>query len=331
MRVAISLLILLLTTVSSFANPDMIQKAIQSVCMVSVIENTTNIDSGGNWIEKYRDRKRKDTSGSFGTCFISEYLGKKYIITNNHVVDTALGDVEISFFEEYKKYESEVLAKDAILDIAVLTLTDKSKLEQVASIPWGDSTKLRRADEVFAIGHPLGQPYTVSRGIVSNTSTRPFNSWQELIQTDTSINQGNSGGPLLNSKGEVVGINTLIISQESGSIGLNYSITSRSAKHAVMDLLETGGVQRASLGIAFYGDPETGYLKIDRVLENTAAMQYGFAPNDYILELNGEPVKRAEDINAFMDLANPGDTIRVKVLRNGTSVELQAVLGKFKS
>jgi len=330
MRAVAFLLILFLIPNFAYANANMLAEAVKSVCVVIVNPSTLIIDKDKNFIEEYKDYEKKKSSAGQGTCFVTDINGTKYIITNNHVVAQANNpnDIKISFFNEYKEFVATIVNSDQESDVAVLSI-DKTKLERIPALEWANSKTIRRGDTVYAIGHPIGQQYSVSKGIVSNESTRPYNVWQELIQTDAAINQGNSGGPLLNESGKVVGINTLIISPfQSGNIGLGYSLTSRIAQYTIKTLLERESIIRPGIGISYIGDPETGKIKVIKVFPGSPGDQAGLMINDFIIKIESKTIQTINDIREVIDFMEPDDFLTILIERSGDVYNLTVKLGK---
>ena len=223
-----------------------------SVCKVigyKTNEPKTTPPGDNNPLQKYlkkpsglmpaQDKPDNDPRG-FGSCFVIKYKDGLYLITNQHVIEKA-GKIKVQFYGRLKHYSAILIGDDKLSDIAVLMMSDtegQHVLEDIKPIRWGDSSKLVAGQTVIAIGHPLGQDWSISKGIVSYAGRRLQNTWQEVIQTDVSINPGNSGGPMLNLDGEVVGVNTFIFApSNSGSIGVNFSVTSNIAKWVVEQLI----------------------------------------------------------------------------------------------
>lgn len=256
-----------------------------------------------------------------------------YILTNNHVVEgSARIQVELS---DRRVLDAKLIGADEPSDLAVLKI-DAANLPVV---PIGDSTAMRVGDLVLAVGNPLGVGQTVTMGIVSAKGRATGfgdGSYEDFLQTDAPINQGNSGGALVNTAGELVGINSQILSPSGGSIGIGFAVPSNMAKHVMEQLVSDGRVRRGRLGVTVQGvtsdlaaglglDKTEGALVSD-VTAGGAAARAGLKRGDVILAYQGRPVI---DTNAFRNeiaATTPGSTVTLQVLREGKSSEVKATL-----
>ena len=255
-----------------------------------------------------------------GSGFIFESEG--YIITNHHVVENA--DQIIVRLADRREFEAELIGSDPLSDIALL----KIDVRGLPTLKFGDSKILRAGEWVVAIGSPFNFEQSVAAGIISATG-RSTSSQQYVpfIQTDVAINPGNSGGPLLNLDGEVVGINSWILSSSGGSIGLSFSIPIETASSAVRQLREHGKVSRGLLGVIV--GPVTREmaeaLKLKRpvgalvndVNEDSAAERAGIQPGDVILEIDGESIELSSDLPPLVGSNPPGTEVELLVSRDG--------------
>jgi len=264
-----------------------------------------------------------------GSGFIIDKAG--YIVTNNHVVDGA-DSIKVILKDE-TEYNAEVIGRDPVTDIALIKIEAKHDLP---SVPLGSSDNLKVGEWVTAIGSPFGLQYTVTAGIVS-AKGRVIGSgpYDDFIQTDASINPGNSVGPLINMQGQVVGINTMII---AGGQGIGFAIPIDLAKSMVTQLKTSGQVTRGWLGITiqdlkgqlaeYYGvSGKTGVL-VASVVPGDPADQAGIQPKDIITEINGEKVTSSRDLTKLAANLGVGDTAKVTILRNGKSKTLEIQIGK---
>ena len=283
-----------------------------------------------------------------GSGFVIDKDG--HILTNNHVI-TGAQEVFVTLSNR-KRFKAKVVGVDPSHDLAVLQI----KAPDLVPITLGDSEKLQVGQKVYAIGNPFGLAGTLTRGIVS--SVRPVEEQNGVkidnaIQTDAAINPGNSGGPLMNWRGEVIGINTLIYSQVGQSAGIGFAIPINTAKAVLNDLLTLGRVKRPSIGIQSIGiDPdfaqqyglaaEAGAL-ILQVVPGSAAERaglhggtqhivYGNVPlelgGDLIVEIDGQPIVTPQDISYVLDNHRAGDTIRVVIFRGQRRLQVSVVLGE---
>ncbi len=282
--------------------------------------------------------ERKVTS--LGSGFVIEFGGKKYVLTNDHVVDEAEEVRVIS--QDGKIRRAEVLGADEMLDVAVLEVEGA---EDLPAAPIGDSDALRVGDWVIAIGNPLGFDYTVTLGIVSALNRdvpRPDDRgyFRRMIQTDAAINPGNSGGPLVNAKGEVVGMNTLIARMSSQGIaieGINFAVPINEIMRVLPQLISKGAVTRAWLGVyiqdltpqlaAQFGvEPGSGVLVSD-VIPGSPAEKAGIQRGDIITAVDGKPVRDTNELQLEIMYRRPGDQVTVELIRERKQLTVQVVLG----
>jgi serine protease Do/serine protease DegQ len=256
-----------------------------------------------------------------------------YILTNSHVVENA-SEITITL-QDGRDLKAEVIGSDDLSDVAVLKVT----AENLTQIALGDSSKLEVGDFVVAIGNPFGLQNTVTSGIVSGLGRSNINpdGYEDFIQTDASINPGNSGGALVNLRGELIGINTAILSRTGGNIGIGFAIPVNMA-HSVMDqLLKFGSVKRGQLGVNISAmGPDiadalgltdvTGAL-VTRVFEGSAADRAGIKTGDVITSLNTVAVKSPAELRNTIGLMRVGDKVEVGLLRDGKSKRVTAVIG----
>jgi len=269
-----------------------------------------------------------------GSGFIIESDG--YIITNHHVVEDA--DEIIVRMADRREFEAELIGSDPLSDVALL----KVEARNLPTLKFGDSKVLKPGEWVVAIGSPFNFEQSVTAGIVS-AKGRSTNQQQYVpfIQTDVAINRGNSGGPLLNLDGEVVGINSWILSSGGGYMGLSFSIPIETARNAVQQLREHGKVERGLLGVqvgpvdrelaeALNLDKPVGALVSD-VNPGSAAEKAGIEPGDVILEFAGEAIEVSGDLPPIVGSHPPGSEVEVLVSRNGKRKTFEVVLDALAS
>ena len=263
-----------------------------------------------------------------------------YIITNNHVVQNERredADEVLVRLNDGRELEAEIIGRDPLTDIAII----KIEAEGLPAIPIADSDNIEVGDVVFAIGNPMEVGLTVTQGIVSATDRRigiyGDEGYESFIQTDASINLGNSGGALIDSRGRLIGVNSAIISRTGGSIGIGFAIPSNLATSIAKQLVETGEVRRGFLGVsisdltpdmaeAFDIDQSKGVL-INDVEEDSAADQGGLKRGDVIISLNGKPVETSNEFRIRIGHTMPGTPIEMEVLRDRTKKSLDMVVG----
>ena len=264
-----------------------------------------------------------------GSGFVIDKDG--YVVTNNHVVEGADKIKVIS--KDEKEYDAEIIGRDPVTDIALLKVETKDSLP---TVPLGSSDNLRVGEWVMAIGSPFGLEQTVTAGIVS-AKGRVIGSgpYDDYIQTDASINPGNSGGPLLNMKGEVIGINTMII---AGGQGIGFAIPIDMAENVIAQLKQNGSVTRGWFGVsiqdlkgelaAYYGAKgQTGVL-VAAVTPGDPADKAGIQAQDIIMEVNGKKMTTSRDLTTLVAGLGVGDRAKVKILRGGDTKTLTVNIGK---
>jgi serine protease Do len=269
-----------------------------------------------------------------GSGFIIDSNGT--ILTNYHVVDGAQ-KITITL-SDGKSYEAKVIGKDQKSDIAVIKIDAGRNLPAVTL---GDSDRLEVGEWVMAIGNPFGLDHTVTSGIVSAKGRQiGAGPYDNFIQTDASINPGNSGGPLINLRGEVVGINTAIFSQSGGNIGIGFAIPTNSVKELLPQLKDKGKVVRGYLGTTVQKiTPEIAdslSLKqargalVAEVMKDSPAERAGVKTGDVIVEFDRKEVKDSADLPLQVARVSPGTTVQVKVLRDGKETTLALTVGEMK-
>jgi serine protease Do len=285
--------------------------------------------------QRPQQRQYREPRTAQGSGFIISADG--YILTNNHMVEGA-EKVEIELTDG-RKFTAKIIGTDSDSDVAVVKI-DASDLPY---LELADSDALEVGEWVLAIGNPLGLSHTVTAGIVSAKGRSGFGlaDFENFIQTDAAINFGNSGGPLINLDGKVVGINTAIAGS-TGNIGIGFAIPINMAKHAYEQLVESGTVERGFLGVVvvdltsetapFFGlEKNAKGVLIPEVTEDSAADKAGIKHNDVVLELNGKPVESRDTFRNQIAMLKPGSRIQLVVWRDGKRKALTVKLGKRPS
>jgi serine protease Do len=275
------------------------------------------------------EMQREFKQPSLGSGFIIDKDG--YVVTNNHVIEDA-DQIKVKLKDEHE-FDAKIVGRDPNTDIALLKI---ESTQDLPTVKLGDSDALKVGQWVVAIGSPFGLEHTVTAGIVS-AKGRVIGSgpYDDFIQTDASINPGNSGGPLLNLKGEVIGINTAIIA--SGQ-GIGFAIPVNLAKNIIVALKNEGEVTRGWLGVAiqdlnadmaeYYGVEEKEGVFVADVFEGDPADRAGIKAKDIILEVNGEKIKNSRQLTSMIAGISVGDSARIKILRDGKEKTVTVKIAK---
>ena len=328
---------------ASFA--DLAEKLMPSVVNISTSQTVVTKSNpfpgfefppGSPFEDMFKDfgtpQKRK--AYALGSGFIIDEKG--IVITNNHVIKDA-DDILVRVNGD-KEYEATIIGKDPLSDIAVLQIKSKDKF---LPVKFGDSNKSRIGDWVIAIGNPFGLGGTVTAGIFSARNRNiGMTRYEDFIQTDASINQGNSGGPLFNMDGDVIGINTAILGQ-SGSIGIGFSIPSNNAKIVIDQLIKYGETKRGWLGVRIqYVTKEIadaaklnkprGAL-VQSVADGSPSEKGGIKAGDIILEFDGKLINEMKELPLIVAQTEVGKTVDVKVWRNQREVIKKVKLGRLET
>ncbi len=323
----------------SFA--DLAEKLMPSVVNISttqVITTRTNpfpfeFPPGSTFDDMFGEPQQRRTS-ALGSGFIVDITGT--VVTNNHVIQGA-EDIFVTVNGE-KEYEAEIVGTDPLSDIAVLKIKSKEKF---LPVKFGDSDTARVGDWVIAIGNPFGLGGTVTSGIISaRNRSIGLSRYEDYIQTDASINSGNSGGPLFDMNGNVIGINTAILGQ-SGSIGIGFSIPSNSAKKVIDQLIKFGETKRGWLGVRIQNvtkeiaelenlDKPRGAL-VASVAEGSPSEKGGIKSGDIILEFDGKIINEMAELPKIVAETEVGTTVNVKIWRNKREVTKKITLGRLET
>lgn len=272
--------------------------------------------------------------GGVGSGFLISDDG--YIITNHHVVNGA--DKITVTLNDRRVYEANVIGTDELSDVALI----KIDAQGLPAVVFGDSEQVRVGEWVLAIGSPFGLEFSAAAGIVSAKGRAvPGNqtNYVSFIQTDVAINQGNSGGPLFNLAGEVIGINSQILSSSGGSNGISFAIPSNVAMNVVEQLRETGMVSRGLLGVLIkdvdyalaeaFQMPRPHGAFVDEVQPDSPAERGGVHNDDIIIAFNGRDIESSSQLPFYVGQVRPGSTARLSIIRNGEQIELPVVVGSL--
>ena len=354
-KIKIFFLTLLVINFSSFVSAqnapesfaDLAERLMPSVVNISTTQTiVTNVNPfpfqfppGSPFEDMFKEfstpQKRK--ASALGSGFIIDAKG--IVVTNNHVIKDAEDIIiRVEGDTEYIEYKAKVIGADPLSDIAVLKIESSDKF---IPVKFGDSDKARIGDWVIAIGNPLGLSGTVTSGIISARNRNiGLSRYEDYIQTDASINVGNSGGPLFNMEGDVIGINTAILGRE-GNIGIGFAIPSNSAKKVIDQLIEFGETKRGWLGVRIQQvtkeiadveklDEPRGAL-VASVAENSPSDKAGVKAGDIILEFDGTNIKEMTELPKIVAQTEVGKTVEVKIWRNKKELTKKITLGRLET
>jgi Do/DeqQ family serine protease len=257
-----------------------------------------------------------------------------YIVTNYHVVENA-SEITVTLLDN-RSFQAKVLGSDEGADIALL----QAKQPNLVSMPLGDSSRLEVGDYVVAIGNPFGLQHTVTAGIVSALGRTGINpeGYEDFIQTDASINPGNSGGALVNLRGELVGINSAILSGSGGNIGIGFAIPVNMAKGVMDQLVKYGQVKRGWLGVTIldvtpdvakeFGLADASGALVSAVTQGSAAERAGVKTGDIIVSINGSAMKNARELRNAVGMLRIGDQVQIGLLRDGKAHQVTALVSE---
>lgn len=283
-----------------------------------------------------QDREREYRSRAGGTGFFISEDG--YILTNNHIVENAI-KVTVTTLQE-QEYQAKIIGTDPETDLALLKVEENKHPYAVL----GDSEALKVGEWVLAVGNPLGLSHTVTSGIVSAKGRFRLTQdleYQDFIQTDAAINRGNSGGPLINIDGKVIGINSIIYSPSGGNIGIGFAISSKLAKSVVNQLKEKGRVVRGYLGVSVYEITEDHVKLLDlknkkgamvaEVTPGSPAEEAGLKRYDVITAINGAAIEDGRDLQYKIAEIEPGTKSKLTIIRNGEEETVTVEIGEKPS
>jgi serine protease Do len=279
-------------------------------------------------------QKRKHKSSGLGSGVIVSELG--YILTNNHVVQDA-EDIKVTLYDK-REFTGKIVGADPRTDLAVIKITAKD----LPTLRLGESGKLKTGDIVLAVGSPFGLNQTITMGIVSavGRSNIGLADFEDFIQTDAAINPGNSGGALVNSSGELVGINTAIFSTSGGYMGIGFAIPSDMAKTVMNSIIDHGKVVRGWLGVSIQnltpeiskslGIKETEGALIAGIENNSPADKAGFKRGDLVIALDGKKIVDSTSLRNMVSATPPGKKVDLKIVRDGKEQTIPVTLGEYK-
>ena len=316
----------------------MLEKVLPAVVSVQVEGTAVQSQRIPEELKKYFGDDAPDQAQPFeglGSGVVID-AAKGYVLTNNHVISHA--DKISVQMNDGREFDAKLIGGDDQSDIALLQLQNPTGLTQIAI---ADSDKLRVGDFAVAVGNPFGLGQTATSGIVSALGRSGLNleGLENFIQTDASINRGNSGGALLNLNGELIGINTAILAPGGGSVGIGFAIPSNMARTLAQQLIDFGEVKRGLLGIkgtemsadiakAFNLNVQRGAF-VSEVLPNSGSAKAGVKSGDVIVSLNDKPLSSFAELRSRIATTEPGATVKLGILRDGKPLDLQVTLDKM--
>ncbi len=318
-------------------NTDFTDAAEKTVHAVVHVKNITVSRQPTNIFEYFQGGGQPKAMVGSGSGVIISPDG--YIVTNNHVIANA-SDLEVTL-NNNKTYKGKLVGTDPATDIALIKIDGD---EEFPFVPFGDSNNVKIGEWVLAVGNPFNLTSTVTAGIIS-AKARDLNQFdgnpQSFIQTDAAVNRGNSGGALVNTRGELIGINTAITSETGSFIGYSFAVPSNNARKVIEDILEYGNVQRGILGIQVgnisreisekYGINETEGVFVGGLEKGSGADKAGIKEGDIIKMLDGVRVTKFSDLSGYLGSKRPNDVVQVTVLRNGKEKVIPVTLVKLET
>lgn len=283
-----------------------------------------------DFLDRQQEGQRPRRSSALGSGFVISEDG--FIVTNNHVIDKA-DKIDIEFYSG-KSLEATIIGTDPKTDLALLKVESE---EPLPFVQFGDSDVARVGDWVVAVGNPLGQGFSVSAGIISARERALSGSYDDFIQTDAAINRGNSGGPLFNTDGEVIGVNTAILSPSGGSIGIGFSMSSKVVSRVIDQLKEFGETRRGWLGVRIQ-DVTADVAEALELADARGALvtdvpegpskDAGIEAGDVITSFDGQEIEDTRELVRIVGNTEVGKAVRVLVIRDGKSETLKVTLGR---
>ncbi|MGA9638030.1 trypsin-like peptidase domain-containing protein [Flavobacterium sp.] len=306
-------------------------KTIHTVVHVKNVSRRTVSNPMLEYFYGYKGGQSQEQIGTGSGVIISE---DGYIVTNNHVVKDA-SEIEITLNNK-RSYTAKLIGTDSKMDIALLKIDAKEKLQYTT---FGDSDNVKVGEWVLAVGNPYNLTSTVTAGIVSAKARNlGDNGIQSFIQTDAAVNPGNSGGALVDTNGNLIGINTMISSMTGSYVGYSFAVPSNIARKIIEDIMEYGNVQRGILGVEGgelnslaskeLGISETEGFYVNKVSKNSGAEKSGLQKGDVIVKLDNQKIATFADLSGYINTKRPNDTVEVTFLRNGNNKITKVTLSK---
>jgi serine protease Do len=306
-------------------------KTIHTVVHVKNVSRRTVSNPMMEFFYGYGGQQQQEQVGTGSGVIISE---DGYIVTNNHVIKDA-SEIEITLNNK-KSYTAKLIGTDSKMDIALLKIDADEKLPYTA---FANSDSVKIGEWVLAVGNPYNLTSTVTAGIVSAKARNlDTNGIQSFIQTDAAVNPGNSGGALVNTRGELIGINTMISSMTGSYVGYSFAVPSNIARKIIEDIMEFGNVQRGILGVEGgelnsnaskeLGVTQTQGFYISKVSKNSGAEKAGLAKGDIIVKLDDQNIATYADLSGYINTKRPNDVVKVTYMKDGTTKTVPVTLSK---
>lgn len=308
----------------------LVQAVVPSVVSITTTRNAPNINpSLALLLQRLGRGNLVQPTHSLGSGVIVSREG--HVLTNHHVIAN-MDSIQVQLTDG-RAVAAQVIGSDKDLDIAVL----KISADKLEPLPFGDSDAVRPGQMVFAVGNPFGLSESITQGIISAKGRAVKDNIVELLQTDAAVNPGNSGGPLLNVKGEIIGINSSIFSSSDGTwLGISFAIPSNLARHALESVLKKGRIVRGYLGVTMVdnnpdiakqlGLPDAQGVVIAEVLPNSPAAKAGLKPYDLVRSFNGYPITNLYSFRSHIAEVEVDSKVELHVLREGQEITLSAVI-----
>jgi Do/DeqQ family serine protease len=307
-------------------------KTIHTVVHVKNVSYRTTSNPMLEFFYGFNGGQQQEQVGTGSGVIISE---DGYIVTNNHVVKDA-SEIEITLNNK-KSYKAKLIGTDAKMDIAVLKIDAEEKLPYTV---FADSDHVKVGEWVLAVGNPYNLTSTVTAGIVSAKARNlDTNGIQSFIQTDAAVNPGNSGGALVNTHGELIGINTMISSQTGSYVGYSFAVPSNITRKIIQDIMEFGNVQRGILGVEGselsgaaskeLGTKETQGFYIKKISKNSGAEKSGLTKGDIIVKLDNQNISTFAELSGYINTKRPNDKVQVTFIRNEKTMTVPVTLSKI--
>ncbi len=307
------------------ALPDLSPVAEKALEVAANITSTNVVRRSDPWSMFFLGEPSVERAQSLGSGVVVSADG--LILTNTHVIGSRNAQVRVTLGKDAREREAEIVGIDELSDLSVLRV----KATGLPTLPWGDSSKLRVAEWVLAVGNPFQLSGTVTVGVVSTVNRSQSGGVTDYIQTDAAINQGNSGGALVNGRGELVGINSMIYSPTGGNLGIGFAIPSNVARQILGELVRNGSVPWGSIGyvqwvepavLRRYYDVDVDGLFVNEMSRNSPAYRGGLRPQDIVTGFNGESVDSRDEIETLIAKARAGTEARVEIERQGRRMTL---------